>query len=125
MMDIVDLIIECYEMGTANKLFNELQEFSSKDIRVVMIEILNWLKLEHKREIWIKKGKKTSLKPLLLNYNYMWCKNLREMVDKGDLFNQYFCINENKFDFSINVTKEERINARKKAFDYYNPQKRS
>ena len=55
----------------------------------------------------------------------MWCKNLREMFDKGALFNQNFCINENKFDFSVNVTEKERINARKKAFDYYNPQKRS
>ena len=42
MMDIVDLMIECYEMETANKLFINLQEFSSKDIRVVMIEILNF-----------------------------------------------------------------------------------
>lgn len=124
MIDIVDLILECYEKGTSNELFDNLQEFSSKDIRVVMIEILNWLKLEHKREIWIKEGRKTSLKPLLLNYNYMWCKNLREMVNKEDIFSQYFCINENKFDFSISVTEEERINARKKAFDSYNPQKR-
>lgn len=125
MMDIVDLIVECYEKGAPNDLSVDLQGFSSKDIRVVMIEILNWLKLEHKREIWIKEGRKTKLKPLLLNYNYTWCKILREMVEKEILFKQYFCINENIFDFSINIKEEERIIARKKAFDYYNPQKRS
>lgn len=37
MIDIVDLIIECYEMGTSNELFNKLQEFSSKDIRVNVV----------------------------------------------------------------------------------------
>lgn len=62
---------------------------------------------------------------MILNYNYTWCKNLREMVDKEVLFNQYFCIEDNKFDFSPNITEENRKKARKKAFDYYNPQKRT
>lgn len=125
MIDTVDLLLEYYEKGTPNSLFCYLQEFSPKDIRVVVIEILGWLKLEHKRELWIKEGKKTRLKPLILNYNYIWCKNLREIVEKEVLFNQYFCIEDNKFDFSPNITEENRKKARKKAFDYYNPQKRT
>lgn len=125
MIDIVDLLLEYYEKGTSNSLFCYLQGFSPKDIRVVVIEILSWLKLEHKRELWIKEGKKTRLKPLILNYDYTWCKNLREIVDKEILFNRYFCIVNNRFDFSPNITDENRKKARKKAYDFYNPQKRS
>lgn len=125
MMDIVEVIFECYKKGTPSNMLNCLCGCSPKDIRVVMIEILNWLKLEYKRVIWIKEGRKTSLKPLMLNDSDVWCKKLREMVDKEDLFHQYFSINDNKFDFAPNITEEERMKARKKAFDYYNPQKRS
>lgn len=125
MIDTVDLLLEYYEKGTSSNLFSHLQGFSSRDIRVVVIEILGWLKLEHKRELWIREGKKTRLKPLMLNYNYPWCQNLQEMMNKEVLLNQYFCIEDNKFDFSSNITEEKRKKARKKAFDYYDPPKRS
>lgn len=124
MIDTIDLLLEYYEKGSSSSLFNCLQEFSVKDVRVVVIEILGWLKLEHKRELWIQEGKKTKLKPLLLNDNDTWCKNLREMVDTKVLFNQYFCIEFNKFDFSPSITEEKRKKARKKVYDNYNPQKR-
>lgn len=125
MTDIVDLIIECYEKGVLSSSFSCSRELSSEDVRVVMIEILSWLKLEHKRELWLKEGKRTGMKPLLLDQNYLWCKNLRGIVSEEGLFNQYFCINGNQFNFSSNIMEDERKEARKKAFDYYNPQKRS
>ena len=60
MVNIVDIIIECYETGTSKDLY--LQEYSSIDVRVVMIELLAWLKLEHKREMWINDDKKGKFK---------------------------------------------------------------
>lgn len=110
MPDIMDLLLEYYEKGLPNSLFCCLQELSPQDIRVIVIEILGWLKLERKRELWIKEGKKTKLKPLILNYNYMWCQKLREIVDKYTLFNQYFYIVDNRFDFSPNIAEEDRQN---------------
>lgn len=62
MIDTVDLLLEYYEKGTSSNLFSHLQGLSSRDIRVVVIEILGWLKLEHKRELWIREGKKTNFK---------------------------------------------------------------
>ena len=123
MMNVVDIIIECYETGTSKNLY--LQEFSSRDVRVVMIELLTWLKLEHKREVWIKEGKKTSLKPLILNDIYPWCRNLKVMITKLDEFSQCFSINGDEFDFVDSMPEEYRMQARVKAFEYYNPQKRS
>lgn len=124
-MDLIDIILEYYEKGTSEIVLNCEQELTQKEMRVVIIEILSWLKLEHKREMWIKKGKKTKIKPLLLNNNDTWCENLRELVAKEVLFKEYFCINDNKLDFSPNINEENRVIARKKVFENYNPQKRS
>lgn len=124
-MDLIDIILEYYEKGTSEIVLNCEQELTQKEMRVVIIEILSWLKLEHKREMWIKEGKKTKIKPLLLNNNDTWCENLRELVAKEVLFKEYFCINDNKLDFSPNINEENRVIARKKVFENYNPQKRS
>lgn len=123
MVNIVDIIIECYETGTSKDLY--LQEYSSIDVRVVMIELLAWLKLEHKREIWINDGKKASLKPLLLNDNYPWCRDLKAIIAKENILSQYFSINGDEFDFVDSIPEEYRTQARERAFEYYNPQKRS
>lgn len=125
MIDIVDILLEYYNKGMSNGLIIYLQGLSSKDIRVVVIEILGWLKLEHKRKLWMEEGKKTKLKPLILNYNYIWCKNLKEMVEKEPLFKQYFYIEGNEFNFLPSITEDVRKKAREKAFNYFNPQKRS
>ena len=123
MMNIVDIIIECYETGTSKDLY--LQEHSSRDVRVVMIELLTWLKLEHKREVWINDGKKTNLKPLLLNDNYPWCRDLKSIIAKENILSQYFSIIGDEFDFADSIPEEYRMRARVRAFEYYNPQKRS
>lgn len=125
MIDMVDFLLEYYEKGTLNSSFSYLKDLLPKDMRVIVINILAWLKLEHKRELWIKEGRKTRLKPLILNYNYPRCQNLREIVDKEVLFNQYFCIENDNFDFSPNITEETRKKAREKAYVFYNPVKRS
>lgn len=125
MIDIVDLLLEYYKEGRSNNLITDLQELSPKDIRVVVIEILSWLKLEYKRESWMREGKKKKLKPLPLNDNSIWCKNLKEIVKKELVFKQYFVIENNRLDFSPDIAEDVRRKARKKAFDYYNPQKRS
>lgn len=125
MIDIVDLLLEYYKEGRSNNLITYLQELSPKDIRVVAIEILSWLKLEYKRESWMREGKKTKLKPLPLNDNSIWCKSLKEIVKKELVFKQYFVIENKRLDFSPDIAEDVRRKARKKAFDYYNPQKRS
>ena len=56
-IDTIDILLDYYEKGSSSSLFNCLQEFSAKDVRVVVIEILGWLKLEHKRELWAQEEK--------------------------------------------------------------------
>ncbi len=54
---IIDLIIKYYKYKDPKILINNV-DISTKDLNVVVIEILSWLKLEAKREKWLMEGKK-------------------------------------------------------------------
>ena len=98
-------------------------QLSDYELNVVVVKILSWLKLEHKRSIWIAQGKKTSFKSLEVNIRYPWCANLYQLVENEKLFHDYFSIKEGEFDFSDEVSEEEKVMAREKAYQNYNPQK--
>ena len=98
-------------------------QLSDYELNVVVVKILSWLKLENKRSIWIAQGKKTSFKSLEVNIRYPWCANLYQLVENEKLFHDYFSIKEGKFDFADEVSEEEKIMAREKAYQNYNPLK--
>lgn len=102
---------------------NAICRASDYELNVVVVKILSWLKLENKRSIWIAQGKKTSFKSLEVNIRYPWCANLYQLVENEKLFHDYFSIKEGKFDFADEVSEEEKIMAREKAYQNYNPQK--
>ena len=99
------------------------KQISDYELNVVVVKILSWLKLEHKRSIWIAQGKKTRFKSLEVDIRYPWCANLYQLVENEKLFHDYFSIKEGEFDFSDEVSEEEKVMAREKAYQNYNPQK--
>ncbi|MDE7446248.1 MAG: hypothetical protein K2N15_11205, partial [Lachnospiraceae bacterium] len=106
-----------------NQLMTTDIQISNYEMNVVVIMILSWLKLEHKRSLWKAEGKKICFKPLEVNMQYPWCANLYNLVEKEKLFHDYFSIKEGKFDFSDTVSEEDKAIAREKAYQNYNPQK--
>ncbi|MDE6434658.1 MAG: hypothetical protein K2L07_10585 [Lachnospiraceae bacterium] len=96
-------------------------ELSKIEINVVAINILDWLELERKRELWIEAGRKTKLKPLQLNFKYDWCNNLKKMVEEWKVFEKYFYIVEDKFDFLPEVDEATRTAIRDTVYKNYNP----
>ena len=50
---------------------------------------------------------------------YPWGQALNDMVTSEEIFSQYFCIINNKFDFKDSVPEEERMTARKWAYDNF------
>ena len=98
-------------------------QLSDYELNVGVVKILSWLKLEHKRSIWIAQGKKTRFKSLEVDIRYPWCANLYQLVENEKLFHDYFSIKEGEFDFSDEVSEEEKVMAREKAYQNYNPQK--
>ncbi len=87
----------------------------------ISTEILGWLKLEHKRELWKQERKYVKQKPLKLNFDYPWCNQMKDIVEKNERFKQFFTIVGTNFDFSKIVTEEEKQKVRKYVCDNYEP----
>jgi hypothetical protein len=116
-MNIVDKLLE-YRDTRKSEVFDNID---SENLTVIVTEILSWLKLERKREIWIEQGRKTSLKPLVLNMNYPWCVDLANILQGKNAFSEVFGINGNCVSFKENVSSEYIQEARLLAYEKYNP----
>ena len=122
-MNITEVLIEYREKQNKDVLgFNEI-ETDNEDLNIIVIEILSWLKLEHKREIWISEAKKTKLKGLNLNKDYSWCKLLMLLVESETILADYFEIQDNEMNFRSDIDLKLRQEARASAYELYNPEK--
>lgn len=122
-MSMIDELLSYMNNQEKKILITTDIQMSIYELNIVVIEILSWLKLEHKRSIWIAEGRKNCLKPLTVNIKYPWCANLYKLVEREKLFHDNFSIKDGKFDFSNKVSEEEKKMAREKAFQNYNPQR--
>lgn len=120
-MDIVGAMLKYMEVKDKRILVKNIQ-ISDYELTVV-VKILPWLKLEHKRSIWISQGKRNRFKPLEIDMRYPWCANLYKLVENESLFQDCFFIKNSKFGFLDSVSEEDRRKAREKAYQNYNPQK--
>lgn len=121
-MDIVGAMLKYMEVKDKRILVKNIQ-ISDYELTVVVVKILSWLKLEHKRSIWISQGKRNRFKPLEVDMRYPWCANLYKLVENESLFQDCFLIKNSKFGFLDSVSEEDRRKAREKAYQNYNPQK--
>lgn len=122
-MDIVDKLLTYRENNDIKLLITSDMRIEQQNLNVIVIEILSWLKLEHKRGIWINQGKKNSFKPLKINSHYSWSVDLKRLVIQENVFKRYFKIENDNFDFRDAITESEREILRKKAYENYTPQK--
>ena len=122
-MSIIDKLLIYLENRDKKGLITTDNQISNIELNVVVIKILSWLKLEHKRGIWIAEGKNKCFEPLEVDVQYSWCANLHKLVEEEKLFHDYFSIKDGKFDFSDAVSEEDKAKEREKAYQNYNPQK--
>ena len=122
-MDIVDKMVQYMETRDNSILLTTGIQMTIADLSVVIIKVLSWLRLEHKRKVWISQGRKTKHKPLDIDLKYPWCANLKMILEKEEDFGNHFAIKDGKFDFSNKVSEEEKKTSREKAFQNYNPQR--
>lgn len=122
-MDLVDVMLQYRVTGNKGLLITSDLEIDKQNLNVIVVKILSWLKLEHKRSMWISDGRKTCLKPLLLDIQYPWCRGLYTLVEREPLFQNNFSIKNGRFDFSALVSEQDRIIIREKAYENYNPKK--
>lgn len=117
-MNIVDKMLE-FRDTRKTEVFSHID---SDYLTIIVTEMLSWLKLERKREIWIEQGRKTALKPLELNMSYPWCKDFAKILQGDNDFAEIFCIEGNHVSFRKGVTTDYIHEARLLADEKYNPQ---
>jgi len=120
-MNIVNKMID-YTINRNNEVFGIMPKIDSDSLIVIVIEILSWLKLERKRELWIEQGKKTKLKPMELNMNYPWCKDLVQVFKMDNCFSDVFTIKDNYLMFRDDIDFEYIREARVMAEKEYKPE---
>ena len=117
-MNIVDKMLE-FRDTRKPEVFSHID---SENLIIIVTEILSWLKLERKREMWIEQGRKTSLKPLELNMTYPWCRDLANILQDDNDLAEIFCIDGKYVSFRDSVTTSYMHEARLIAYEKYNPQ---
>lgn len=122
-MNISDILLEFRKTQNITLLECTNMNISNEDLNVISIEILSWLKLEYKRTLWAKEGRRISLKPLRLISTYSWCNSLTELMGSDNIFSQVFEITDRNLDFKSEIEEEYMMTARRIAFEKYNPSK--
>lgn len=119
-----NLILDLLEYLKTRKIdvvIENKEYINEKTFITIVTEILGWLRLEYKRSLWQKQGKSVKHKPLLLNYNFIWCQNLREIMSYPNRISDFFVINDNSFNFNHSITEEKQEIIRKLVYEKYVP----
>lgn len=120
-MNIVDCLLE-FDKEQKKDMLVKNDDCDIIDIRVIVSELLSWMKLQYKRVLWIESGRKISLKPLSLNMSYPWCQTLCKYIETQDLFKEVFIVYDGKLNFRTDLSEEYIMYAFKTAYEKYNPQ---
>lgn len=120
-MEVIDNMLEYMKNGERSKLIRTNQTISDCELRVVIVNILSWLRLEHKRGMWMAQGKNVKFKPLKVEKAYSWCMNARELIQSEKQFQDCFALQNEEITFSDNVSEKERKEIRENVFNHYKP----
>ena len=119
-MNIVDKLIE-FNTTRDRAALGVTSDIEQRTLVVIANDILAWLKLERKRELWIEQGKAIAHKPLELNMDYPWCKDLERLLNEDNPLAEEFCIKDNCLTFKDGVSDDYIHEAMALAFEKYNP----
>ena len=119
-MNIAELLLSFMDKQNPTIIVCQCQA-DMESLNIIAIELLSWLKLEHKRTIWMSQGRKTALKPMMLNYAYPWCNRLKDYVQNEPVFTNVFRLEGDYLSFRSDISEEYKQKTRQFAFDNYNP----
>ena len=119
-MNIAEKLLFYWENQDATTLLCNVK-IEREDLNVIVINLLSWLKLERKREIWIEQGRTVRHRPLTLNKQYPWCNELIKLIQEEPCFSEAFAIDGNALMFKNDISEEYMHEARKIAYEKFNP----
>ena len=116
-MNIAETLLE-FRKSQNPKVLSGIEDVAIDTLNIIAISILSWLELEQKRIDWIAQGKKTRLKSMSLNYQFPWCVELSNLLEKENLLSEYFEISDKEMRFKCCITEDQRNEIRKYAFEH-------
>lgn len=119
--NIINIIIEYHNTRDDSQISKYITISDKTTLTSACIELLSWLRLEKKRELWISEGRKTSLKPLELNKSFPWCILLGDMITKIPDLNMLFEIKNQKLNFKESVPEITRSEIRTNVYTQFIP----
>ena len=120
-MNISDRLVE-FNNTRDTATLGVISDIEQRTLVVIANDILTWLKLERKRELWIEQGKAITHKLLELNMDYPWCKDLERILNEDNPLAEVFCIKDNCLTFKDSVSDDYIHEVRALAYEKYNPQ---
>ena len=91
-MDSIERMLEYLKTRDKELLVPCDYDIDEKTLTVIVTNILSWIKLEKKRELWKSQGRRAENKPMEINVKYPWCASLCKLVEVDGLFKEIFCI---------------------------------
>lgn len=119
-MNIAEKLLLYWETLDATILVRG-ERIGREDLNIIVIELLSWLKLERKRELWIEQGRRIQHRPMALNMQYPWCNELVKLVQKEPCFSEVFVIEGETMTFRNDISEEYIHEARRIAYERFNP----
>lgn len=119
-MNITDKLIQ-FDKTEDTSIFHTSNNYSVPECWGVCINLFQWLKLEHKRNIWKEEGRSTSSKPLTLHPESEFARIIPDFINTDEVFSHTLKIQNNQIYYSDELTEDEIEEITKAASDYYNP----
>jgi hypothetical protein len=121
MEELIERFFEYLHTADISKVVNHTTMKEPQKLGIIITKILDWLKLERKRTLWMEDGKKTKHKPMKLYQEAPWCQELELLIQNEPIFNQHFQIKNGMLLYAAQVSEEEQEYGRILAYNKYNP----
>lgn len=112
MSELIKELVDYQKNGSAGPLLNQIEKkIGPKDLRLVTIKLLSWLKVEHSRK---------ASKPLVLG-SFPWCDVLHSLLEDYPTFSDIFEISGNDFTYNQGLSANQIDLMTEIAVSGYNP----
>ncbi len=121
-MNIVEMMND-FIVRRDTSVFNFAKPYSdSKELMVICIELLAWLKLEHKRKMWRDAGRFCKYKSKTIPEGASWFDLLADLIQNENSFSSVFVLKDREVSLNETLDETQKELLRKHADALYNPE---
>lgn len=109
MKDLIEMYnnYRTIESLSINEAYCLMNNYDLVAFNTSVITLLDWVRLEYKRDAWIAAGKPAKHKNLRIE-KYNWCETLRKIVSEEPTFSRFFMIDGDEIKFSNTLSEADK-----------------